>query len=49
MNLIYKCPFTGKVILTADVEVMRFIGKETPCPDCKTSHPLPICPRGIEK
>ena len=48
MNLIYKCPFTSKVILTVDVEVVGTLNGETPCPDCKTSHPLSICIREQE-
>jgi len=45
MSLIYKCPFSGKVILTVDVNVVRTLNGETPCPHCDTVHPLAICPR----
>jgi len=46
-EIAYKCPFTRKVILTVDSKALRFIENETPCPDCKISHPLSICPREI--
>jgi len=49
MNIIYKCPWTGKVILTVDIEAIRLLNGETPCPYCETVHPLPICPRETSK
>ena len=46
MSIIYKCPFTNKQILEVDVEALKVERiYETPCPYCKTVHPLPICPR----
>jgi len=47
-EIIYKCPFAGKIILTVDsISTLRYIGNMTPCPYCHTSHPLAICPREI--
>ena len=47
MKLRYRCPFTNKIILEADIEAIRFLNGKTPCPDCGVIHPLPICPREV--
>jgi len=50
MEIRYRCPFTGQIILTIDdYSTLRVIGNTTPCPTCKTSHPIMICPKEVVK